>query len=557
MLRAAISWRIGILARPLRYAALIRYGAAAAFLAAGVLLIVGSQFAARAAGLGPSSIQTAQAAPPADDFCDDDDDDPVGCFGPAGQAAGILAADGTVAPDPRDADLGGVAATGVLLLTIGSAVVASSAGGLAGLAGGAAGAAGGAGSGATGAASGASGASGTAGAGDGAAGGAGSASAATGAGPGAAGAAHGAAGGTSMMTQFHPTAGGAAGAAVNAGVLGVVPAVGGMNLPVPRVELVQGGLSIFRSMKRVTDQADPRGYSPGDVAQLFGDAAGIAALASVLAPGIGLISLATGGAAVATDVKSPEKILEQMRRNFGRLGYMQGVLDENVSHADHDLGDLDPDAPDPAAAPPQDPTTLSPRDLKAARALWAIRVDTAFDALSSAQQELDDLDDRRSNLAHQIDAIGDLLDRADDPAKVGLPQYLADTIAYGRGWYFAGASTKMAAALRQSFDQARAAGAPIPRRMTSRTQGGPPDETAMPSAMTLAEWAWSHNASDGRRAILEALAGLERWRGFYDALAGSVQVRIVMLRTAADVAVAARRDLAAEVQRRALQGPTR
>jgi hypothetical protein len=234
---------------------------------------------------------------------------------------------------------------------------------------------------------------------------------------------------------------------------------------------------------------------------------------------------------------------------------MQGIVDENVSHADHNLGDLDPGAPDPAAAaPPQDPTALSARDLKAVRTLWAGKADAAFDALASAQQELDDLDDRRSNLAHQIDAISDLLGRVDDAGKVGLPQYLADTITYGRGWHFAGDSSKMAAALRQSFAQARSTGAPHPRRTTGRTPAAPPDDTAMPAAMTLAEWAANQRVADGRMAVLEALAGLERWRGFYDALAGSVQVRIGTLRTEADVAVAARRDLAAEVQRRALEG---
>lgn len=523
------------MARPLRFAALIRYGVVAAFLATGLLLILGSQLAARASGSGPSSIQSPQVAPPADDYCDDDDDDPVGCFGPAGKAADVLAADGTVAPDPRDADLGGVAATGVLLMSVGAAVVASSAGGLAGLATGVAG----------GAAGGAGATTGAAGAAAGAGSGAG----------GAAGAGHAATAGQSLMTPFHAAAAATAGTTANTTILGVIPAISGVNLPVPRIELVQGGLSIFRSMKRVTDQADPRGYSPGDIAQLFGDAAGIATLASALAPGIGLISLASGGAAAATDVKSPSEMLDQMRRNFGRLGYMQGILDENVSHADHDLGDLDAGAPDPAAtAPPQDATSLSARDLKAARTLWAGKADAAFDALAAAQQELDDLDDRRSNLAHQIDAISDLLGRVDDAGKVGLPQYLADAITYGRGWHFAGDSSKMAAALRQSFEQARHAGIQHPRRTTGKTPAAPPDDSVMPAAMTLAEWAASHKVADGRMAVIEALAGLERWRGFYDALSASVQVRIVALRVEADVAVAARRDLAAEVQRRALQG---
>jgi hypothetical protein len=506
----------------LRFAALVRYGVAAAFLAAGLLLILGSQFAARASAPGEPSVQTPQ--PAVDDiYCDDDADDPVSCFGPAGQMAGLLAADGTIAPDPRDADLGGVAATGVLLMSIGGAVVASSAGGLAGLAGGAVGGAGGTAGGQP------------------------------------------APGGHGSMTPFHAASGSGLGAATSAGAtanataLGVVPAVSGINLPVPRADLIQGGLSIFRSMKRVTDQADPRGYSPGDVAQLFGDAAGIAALASMLAPGIGLIALATGGAAAASDVKSPQEIFEQMRRNFGRMGYLQGVIDENVSHADHELGDLDPAAVDPAAVrPPSDPSVLSAENLKIARTFWAGRADAAFDALAHAQQELDDLDDRRSNLAHQIDAVGDLLGRTDVAGTVGLPGHLADTISYGRGWYFAGDSSKMAAALRQSFEQSRATGV----RHRRRTAGGPPAasvavETPPPGELTLAQWAAGQKEADARLAVLQALAGLERWRGFYDALASSVLVELNALRVGADVAVAARRDLASEVQRRALGGKAR
>jgi hypothetical protein len=527
-------------AKPLRFAALLRYGVAAAFLATGLLLIVGSQFAARAAGDPATAAGAVPTVPLTDNpLCDDDDDDPVDCFGPVGQLASLFGEENQIAPDPRDADLGGVAATGVLLMSIGGAVVASTAGGLAGLAGAGAGAGGGAGG---------AGGAGTAGGGGGVSGG-------------GAGAAAGQAtpGGHGVLTPFHAPTGAAAGVTANATALGVVPAVSGLNVPVPRPELIQGGLSIFRSMKRVTDKADPTGYSPGDVAQLFGDAAGIAALASVLAPGIGLISIATGGAAAASDVKPPVEIFEQMRRNFGRLGYMQGVVDENVSHADHDLGDLDPAAPDAAASapPPRDPTTLSAAQLKTARTLWAGKADAAFDALARAQQELDDLDDRRSNLAHQIDAIGDLLGRIDAAGSVGLPQYLADTISYGRGWHFAGDSSKMAAALRQSFEQSRAAGVAHPRRVTGKTPPPQADAAAGPTAMTLAQWAARNKVADGRLGVMEALAGLERWRGYYDALAGAVGVEINRLRLQADVAVAARRDLAAEVQRRALQGKSK
>jgi hypothetical protein len=200
---------------------------------------------------------------------------------------------------------------------------------------------------------------------------------------------------------------------------------------------------------------------------------------------------------------------------------------------------------------------LSAPQLKAARVLWAGKADAAFDALARAQQELDDLYDRRSNLAHQIDAIGDLLGRLDAAGSVGLPEYLADTISYGRGWYFAGDSSKMAAALRQSFEQSRSASVVHPRRTSGRTPALLPDDSQAPTATTLAQWAASHKVADGRLAVMEALAGLERWRGFYDALAGSVGVEIHRLRVQADVAVAARRDLAAEVQRRALQGKSK
>jgi len=75
----------------------------------------------------------------------------------------------------------------------------------------------------------------------------------------------------------------------------------------------------------------PRRGIPAD-----GDAAGIGALATILTPAGGLVSLATAGAAGA-DVVSSREVLEQLRRNFGQLGYMQGVLDENVSQLDGQL----------------------------------------------------------------------------------------------------------------------------------------------------------------------------------------------------------------------------
>jgi hypothetical protein len=462
--------------------------------------------------------------------------------GPLDKLAGGMIDDGMHAPDPRDADLGGVAATGVLLLSLAGAVVASGSGGLAGL-GGTAGVGGGPAGGGTG----------TGGAEGGA--GAGGASGSSGASPASAAPAAAAAGPVSGPPQAGTEA---VSIAAQTSAVGVLAAPGGFGLQMPRPELIQGGLSIFRSMKRVTEDANPNGYSPGDVAQMLGDAAGIAVLASALAPAVGLISLATGSAAAATDVDVPQEVFDRMRRNFGRLGYMQGVLDENVSHMDRQLGDLDLAADAPAGPAPADPTALSAKDLKAARTEWANRADAAFDALAAAQTELDDLDVRRANLAHQIDSIGDLLVRIDQTGSVLLPEHLTATISYGRGWYFAGDSSKMAAALRESFARSRAAGAP------QRQHAGGADgalvvgaDTAGPNAVTLGKWAAANRIADGRLAVLQALAGLERWRGFYDALAASVLGRLGTLRLTADRAVAARRDLAAEVQRRALQVPKR
>jgi hypothetical protein len=475
--------------------------------------------------------------------------------GPLDELAGNLVEDGVHAPDPRDADLGGVAATGVLLLSLAGAVVAGGSGGLAGL-GGAAGAGGGPGGG------GGSGGSGTGGSGSGSGPGSG------GAGPGgpAATGTSGSAGASAASASPYAASGAASGVppastvplstVAQTSAVGVMAAPAGFTLQMPRPELMQAGLSIFRSMKRVTEDANPDGYSPGDIAQMLGDAAGIAVLASALAPAVGLVSLASGSAAAATDVRVPQEVFDQMRRNFGRLGYMQGVLDENVSHADRQLGELDLPADAPGGVPPADPTALSARELTAARKEWAARADEAFDVLAAAQTELDELDVRRANLAHQIDSIGDLLVRIDQTGSVLLPEHLAATISYGRGWYFAGDSSKMAAALRESFARSKAAGAP-------RRQHAGGGEVAVAvgvdlsesKAITLGQWATANRIPDGRLAVVQALGGLERWRGFYDALAASVQERVGALRLTTDRAVAVRRDLAAEVQRRALQGP--
>ena len=53
--------------------------------------------------------------------------------------------------------------------------------------------------------------------------------------------------------------------------------------------------------------------------------------------------------------------------------------------------------------------------------------------------------------------------------------------------------------------------------------------------------------------VMEALAGLERWFGFYDALTGTMQCQIAALRTRADAANAARRALSTEVQHRLIE----
>jgi len=271
-----------------------------------------------------------------------------------------------------------------------------------------------------------------------------------------------------------------------------------------------------------------------------------------------------GGGAAAADVKSPREIFEQLRSNVVRLGYMQGVVDENVSGAEGQLGNMAvPAATTAAASPPPrpDPSAMSYAELRRSRTEWARRMDTTFDALGAAQAELGDLDVRRNNLAHQIDSLGDLLSRSDPAGSTPLPAELAKIVAYGRGWFFAGESSSMAAALRESVAKSGGAG-PAPRIRASglAAAGGSPRPAGAPApegSVTLAEWAAANGAADGRSAVLQALAGLERWRGFYDALAASIQAGIVGLRVEVDQAVAARRDIAAEIARRAVGGAGR
>jgi hypothetical protein len=245
---------------------------------------------------------------------------------------------------------------------------------------------------------------------------------------------------------------------------------------------------------------------------------------------------------------------------------MQGVVDENVSGAEGQLGNLAAQATTVAAASPPrrpDPSAMSDVELRKSRTEWAQRMDTTFDALAAAQAELGDLDVRRNNLAHQIDSLGDLLSRSDPAGSTPLPAELAKIMAYGRGWFFAGESSSMAAALRESIANSGGAGpAPRIRASSAAAGGGSPPRAGGPAAApggsdTLAEWAAAAGAADGRSAVLQAMAGLERWRGFYDALAASVQAGIAGLRVEVDQAIAARRDIAAEIARRAVGGTGR
>jgi hypothetical protein len=360
----------------------------------------------------------------------------------------------------------------------------------------------------------------------------------------------------------HAVSGGAstAGAFAAAGLPGITSGAGtaiasGFSLSLPRFEMVQAGLSIFRSMKRVTEEPNPSGYSQSELTLLLGDMAGIAAVASALTPAVGLITLTAAGAATAHDVRDPRAVFETLRRNFGRLGYLQGVVDENVTRVDGELGGLDVSAePTALPVPPADLPAMTDASLAAARTEWARRMDATFDAVAAAQARLDDLDARRSNLAHQIDALGDLLGRAGANGAVPLTTDMAAIVAYGRGWHFGGDSSKMAAALNESFTKSRGA---AQKRMRAGGMnaalglGSGPVPAGTPS---LAQWALANNVRDGRLAVLQAVAGLERWRGFYDALAAEAQRRSAALRAQAETASAARRDLAAEVSRRAIGG---
>ena len=172
---------------------------------------------------------------------------------------------------------------------------------------------------------------------------------------------------------------------------------------------------------------------------------------------------------------------------------------------------------------------------------------------------MNDLDDRRRNLAHQVDAVGDFLGRLDDAGTAPVPAHLGDTIRYGIGWYLAGDPEHMAAAFRESRSQARAAAGParIGPPATAQpaiTQPAPAAGAAPPrtKGAPFAAWAAANKIEGGRMAILQALAGLERWCGYYDALTGTLQRQLAQMRAQADSAEATRRTLSAEMQRRTL-----
>lgn len=336
----------------------------------------------------------------------------------------------------------------------------------------------------------------------------------------------------------------------------------GSGLPLPRSELILAGKSIVRSMRRVTHGAGPRGKGDAGADQLMGDAARIGALASILDPAAGLVSLATVGAGVGSEAVEPQEVVECLRLHLGQLGYMQGVLDENVCQVDGQLGGLDglPEGASARHAPetPADPAALSDEELRAVRSAWSARADVDFDAVIRAQQAMNDLDDRRRNLDHQVDALSDLLARLDDAGTTPVPRHLGDTLCYGLGWHLAGDSQRMASALRESLSQLRVSALPAastaPVSPTSQTSTAQPvPAPSRPAGVPFAEWAAANKIEGGRLAVLQALAGLQRWCGFYDALTGTFQRQLVELRVRADATSATRRALSAELQRRALR----
>jgi hypothetical protein len=508
----------------------------AVLLAAGLLLIVASRQAQGASLPRPGA--SASPTPALNDdmsLCDDDEDDPVYCQGAFGQLADMLAADNSHAPTPSDADLGGLGATGLILLTAGGAAVASgAAGGFAGLSAAFSGSPGGAGQ----------------------SGGAGH--------PGVPNAGGGQSYAVAAATQGHAGLGGTSTAALLGGVAGQAPVAvtaAVSQIPWPRAEMIAAGLSIYRSMKRVTSEADPSGYSAGDLAQMIGDATAIGTLASALAPAANLVALATAGAAAGAETHKPKEVLDRLRQSFGQLGYLQGVLDENLGRTDGKLAGLDGalggTADAPALPAPAQLWMLPDDQLRNARSAWAARADMEFDALIAAQDELSEVDERRRSLGDQIDQINELLSRLDRDGMAVMAPHLGETLRYGQGWYRAADPDRMIAALRES--QANSAGSP--RRRThgtgARSSRSPGFDSPPPGGLPFGQWAAANGFQGGRMGVLEALAGLERWSGFFDALSGTLQSGIATLRAGSDEASGARRALSAEIQRRTMQGAAR
>jgi hypothetical protein len=341
--------------------------------------------------------------------------------------------------------------------------------------------------------------------------------------------------------------------------VGNLTTAAGSGLPLPRSELILAGKSLVRAMRRVTDGTDPSGSSPSEIAQLQADAARIAALASILAPSSGLAVLPSDAAdAQDLDAESASVILERFRCNFGQLGYMQGVLDANVTQLDGQLSGLDSAADSvPAAEAPEvpaDPAELSDEELQRARSTWAVRADVDFDALIRAQDGMNDIDDRRRNLDHQVDAMSDLLARLDDAGTTLVPRHIGETLCYGLGWHLTGDATRMIVALRESRSLARPAdkttSVAAPATTTGSAGAKPQAAQPRPQGTPFTEWAAANNFIGGRLAVLQALAGLQRWCGFYDALTGTLQRQLSQLRAQADTASSVRRALSAELQRR-------
>jgi hypothetical protein len=343
-------------------------------------------------------------------------------------------------------------------------------------------------------------------------------------------AAHGAA---SAIAGVVGAGGGAAGAVSAAGAL-----LGGFNIPWPRPDLVQGGLGIFRSMKRVTEEADPSGFSAGDLAQFVGDAAGLAAIASILAPAVGALSLATSGAAAASDVASPHEIIEGIRRNMGRLGYMQGIVDANVSGREGALGEFGRPATAPAPVAPADLSAMDDATLRAAGAEWAGLAGAALGDATADADLLSFLDSRLVQLEAQSVVLCDLLDRSETDEIVPLDDEAREALAFGRNWYSSDDSAGLAEELRRWLEGSSSGDT---TGSDARPEGAPP---------TLDHWAALVGARNSCLGVLEATAGLERWRGFCDALAGSVGGRLAVARAQADQTAAVRLELGAELERR-------